>query len=57
MLEMISNLQSRYLDSIHRQQISPVLAQQLLEKNLRASLNIILNGILDPQNMERHDNR
>ncbi len=57
MLEMVSNLQNRYLDSIHRQQISPMMAQQILEKNLRASLNIVLNGILDPQGKERQDYR
>ena len=47
MLKIVENLQRRYMDSIRQQHISMQLAQQLMEHQLMASMDIVLHGILD----------
>ena len=47
MLKIVENLQRRYMDSIRQQHISMQLAQQLMEHQLMASMDIVLHWILD----------
>ena len=54
MLKIIENLQRRYMDTIRQQHISMQFAQDLMERQLMAAMDIILHGVLDTDQIERH---
>ena len=57
LLELVESVQARYLELIFRRHVPAELALETMEKGLRASLDIILYGILQRENERKGEER
>ena len=49
LLELVEGFQKRYVNAVYHQRASLDMALELMERELRAALDIVMNGILDKE--------
>lgn len=54
-LEIIDSILSKYIHAVYQQHMSIDLAMEMMERDLRAAVDIMLNGILQKEAKERHE--